>query len=348
MKRSIKRTEMELSNCTFVKSILMITVVLYHSCVFWTGLWFTRESVAIEAPGLEFFSNFLGTFHIYGFALVSGYIFQYIKFEKKGYQIFKEFLEKKIKRLIVPYIFTAGIWVVPISILLCSNSLKEIFNSYILCTSPSQLWFLWMLFDVFVIVWPISNWIQKDIRTLLVATIAWMAGTLGSASGVPNVFCIWTALSYVSFFVIGMKLRQKKNCNNEKMLKLIASLSFIVLFILSMLLNARVDFLSRALALCVNFLLHICGAIVAFLLLQYLANRVKWAESKAFLKLSDRMMPMYLIHQQVIYFSIILLNGKINPYMNALVNFGVAMIISYVISGILLKFKVTRFLIGQK
>lgn len=57
---------------------------------------------------------------------------------------------------------------------------------------------------------------------------------------------------------------------------------------------------------------------------------------------------MYLIHQQVIYFSIILLNGKINPYMNALVNFGVAMIISYVISGILLKFKVTRFLIGQK
>ena len=118
--------------------------------------------------------------------------------------------------------------------------------------------------------------------------------------------------------------------------KLIASLSFIVLFILSMLLNARVDFLSRALALCVNFLLHICGAIVAFLLLQYLANRVKWEESKAFLKLSDRMMPMYLIHQQVIYFSIILLNGKINPYMNALVNFGVAMIISYVISGILL------------
>lgn len=76
MKQSIKRTEMELSNCTFVKSILMITVVLYHSCVFWTGSWFTRESVAIEAPGLEFFSNFLGTFHIYGFALVSGYIFR--------------------------------------------------------------------------------------------------------------------------------------------------------------------------------------------------------------------------------------------------------------------------------
>ena len=72
MKQSIKRTEMELSNCTFVKSILMITVVLYHKKNFWTGSWFTRESVAIEAPGLEFFSNFLGTFHIYGFALVSG------------------------------------------------------------------------------------------------------------------------------------------------------------------------------------------------------------------------------------------------------------------------------------
>lgn len=83
MKQSVRRTEMELSNCTFVKSMLMISVALYHSCVFWTGSWFTRESVAIEAPALEFFSNFLGTFHIYGFALVSGYIFQYIKFEKK-------------------------------------------------------------------------------------------------------------------------------------------------------------------------------------------------------------------------------------------------------------------------
>ena len=33
-------TQRELENCTFIKTILMITIVLYHSLVFWTGTWF--------------------------------------------------------------------------------------------------------------------------------------------------------------------------------------------------------------------------------------------------------------------------------------------------------------------
>ena len=67
-----------------------------------------------------------------------------------------------------------------------------------------------------------------------------------------------------------------------------------------------------------------------------------------FIFLSKRSMPIYLFHQQVIYFTIIWFNGKVNPYINVAVNFIVAIVLSVIISSILMKFKVTRFLIGEK
>lgn len=53
----------------------------------------------------------------------------------------------KSKRLLIPYVFVAFAWVIPSTYVLDKFTLKEIFMKYILCTSPSQLWFLWMLFD---------------------------------------------------------------------------------------------------------------------------------------------------------------------------------------------------------
>lgn len=30
----------KLNNCTFVKTVLMLLVILYHACAFWNGEWF--------------------------------------------------------------------------------------------------------------------------------------------------------------------------------------------------------------------------------------------------------------------------------------------------------------------
>ena len=59
-------------------------------------------------------------------------------------------------------------------------------------------------------------------------------------------------------------------------------------------------------------------------------------------------MPMYLFHQQIIYFTIYWLNGKVNPYLHAGINFVAALVGSFIISSILMRWKVTRFLIGEK
>lgn len=59
-------------------------------------------------------------------------------------------------------------------------------------------------------------------------------------------------------------------------------------------------------------------------------------------------MPVYLFHQQIIYVFISALNGMINPYLHAGINFIGAMSISLLMSTLMMKFKWTRFLIGMK
>lgn len=116
-KKDVKQQTCRLKNCTFVKTMLMILVVVYHSCVFWTKLWFTNENVIFQSDGLAIFSRWLNSFHISCFTLVSGYLFCYLKYEKDKYQKFLPFVFNKGKRLIIPYLFVALIWVIPLSLI---------------------------------------------------------------------------------------------------------------------------------------------------------------------------------------------------------------------------------------
>jgi hypothetical protein len=84
------------------------------------------------------------------------------------------------------------------------------------------------------------------------------------------------------------------------------------------------------------------------LILQKIADRVRWQENRVFTFLSKSSMPVYLLHQQVIYVCLYFLNGKLNPYLHSAVNFAGAMLVSLLLSALLLKFKWTRALIGEK
>ena len=64
----------QLENVGFVKTILMIIIILGHSFDFWTGTWFT-ENPALESRGIDIIATWLNSFHIFAFALVSGYLF---------------------------------------------------------------------------------------------------------------------------------------------------------------------------------------------------------------------------------------------------------------------------------
>ena len=85
---------------------------------------------------------------------------------------------------------------------------------------------------------------------------------------------------------------------------------------------------------------------MAFEALQTLAIKINWKKRRTIKTIASYSMPMYLFHQQIIYFGIVLLNGRINPWINAGINFAIALIGSFLISWILVQWKVTRVLIG--
>lgn len=344
------KTENTLSNLGFVKTILMLIVILGHACDFWTGNWFT-ENPEIQSIGLNIFSTWLNSFSIFAFTLVSGYIFA-SKIIGGGYKDFTKFIQNKAKRLLIPYAFVMLIWVAPISVYFFNWDLAYTAKKYLLCIDPSQLWFLWMLFGVFAIVWPIRKvMIEKPLHGWGIAVAFYGTGIVGRHI-VSNVFCIWTAFQYVIFFYIGMRIRVKSEKAEPLLTECIPWIGWLffdfILFAVALWIGEHSGIVIKLLSLGLNLLLHIVGAITAWNVLQTLAEHVHYQNNKAFGQLATYSMPMYLFHQQIIYFTITALNGTVNPWINAGVNFVVATIGSYVISAVLMKWKSTRFLMGEK
>lgn len=336
--------QVELENCTFVKTVLMILVVFYHSILFWGGGWFTNNPVG-SSFALPQISKWMNSFHIYGFTLVSGYLFFYLKCEKDKYKKFIPFVANKAKRLLIPYVFVAVVWVIPIQYLFFEYDIATVINKYVFATAPNQLWFLLMLFVVFTIFWLLSNFFEKHTFLGGAVAIGFYGLSLVGGRVIPNIFQIWTACAYIPFFWLGFKIRQYGSGNLRKIHSLVWIIGDVALFVLTRYLSAFDFGIFKLLNFGFSFVLHMVGAMMAFVVLQKIANRINW-NNRYFDFWSSRSMTIYLFHQQVIYFFIYGLNGVVNPYINAIVNFIGAMVVSLVISTVLMKFKWMRFLIG--
>ena len=342
--------ETKLQNCSFIKTILLYLVILYHSCVFWTGTWWDSDPIF---PSMihDILARWLNSFHIYAFTLVSGYIFSY-KVHGGAYQTFQPFLLNKTKRLLVPYVFVMATWVAPISILLFNWDWGYVAKKFLLAIDPSQLWFLWMLFGVFTIVWPMRKLLLKrPLAGWIISLVLYGIGLIGRHF-IPNVFCVWTSCQYVLFFFIGMRIRDKEEKREKLITEAIPWYCWIILDLLlfagTIVIARNSGFVWSLIAVILNIILHLVGAIMAWTFLQFLADIANWKNSKLFITLSSLSMPMYLFHQQIIYFTIVWLNGKVNPWINAGVNFVGALIGSLLISLIVMHWKTTRFLVGEK
>lgn len=164
----------------------------------------------------------------------------------------------------------------------------------------------------------------------------------------PDIFQIFRAFSYLPLFWLGFKIRQYNGKWLNKIPVIIWVLLHIGLFILTKYMSGVDNLIFKFLTIGLNFVVHIVGALMVFYSLQKLANNINWKNNKFFNLLSKSSMPIYLFHQQVVYLFIWGLNGLINPYVHTLINFIGVMIISLLISTIMLRFKTTRFLLGEK
>lgn len=338
-----------LRNCTFVKSILMILVVAGHSLDFWTGEWFTRNP-AIMSNFCDLLSKWLNSFHTYSFVLVSGYLFRYLKYERnnnnRDYEYLTPFVYKKALRLLVPYAFVSLIWIIPISIYFFHYGLKDIVIKFVMASAPGQLWFLWMLFDVFIGFFILSGFFDKRTFLGVILVIAIYFIEMYGIKHIPNAFQIWKAAQYLPLFWIGFEIRKWRlplaKIEIAMGLFFVYNILFTVIYVMTLVQKGMLLYHACAL------LLHTSGALMAFSTLEIIGEKVHWQDSKQFMMLADNSMIIYLFHQQVIYFVIVWLNGIVSPEINALANFTVSLGVSLIIAIILRKWKVTRFLVGEK
>lgn len=334
----------EIENCNFIRSILMLCVIAQHCCAFWSGTsWFVGSPI-FSSKVLSIISSFLSSFHIYTFAFVSGYIFHYVKYEKGGYQKFFPFAVNKFKRLIVPYIAVTLVWIIPINQYFYDYSIAECIKKYILTGSASQLWFLTMLFSLFLIFYIISDFVEEHnaIGWLIVIGF-WFIGTYAQ---IPNLFQIVSAIKYMPFFYMGFKVHQY-DC---RLLRKVNPLVWLTIFVVARTCLSYSNKMIADLPIIYDLaktMVNILGTLMAFFGLNKFA--VIFSDKvKAIDYLSKHSMTMYLFHQQFIYFGIVWLNGKVLPEINALVCFIVSVGISLGISIVFHKFKITKFLIGEK
>lgn len=337
----MKQQDGMLSNTGVIKSVLLLLVIIGHSIAYWATDWFTGDSLAREKWAIICF-QWLGSFHVYAFALVSGMIFAF-KMEKRAYSSFGELLIKKMKRLLVPYLFVALVWVIPVSTVLLKWNTTYIFYNFVLCAGPSQLWFLWMLFDVFVIVWMLWGIISRNaIVGWIISLGLYFIGSMGMRHFL-NYFCIWTACQYFIYFYLGIRLYRKSVLVRIPWYVLLI-IDFIIFFIY---IN---NYLTNELGILYSYggamFLHLIGSLMGWSTLNVIAENIKWREK--FGKFAVLAMPIYLFHQQIIYISIRLFENRIFVLGHSILNLIMALLVSMMIGMLLSRYKITRFLIGEK
>ena len=334
------------------KALLMILVVLGHSCLFFSGSWISSVSPVFVNKYLGCFAIWLNSFHIYAFVLISGYLFYYLKYEisnPKYHNIYLLILAKS-KRLLFPLIFFSALWVIPLSFIFgVFGENTDIIKKFLLGYSPSQLWFLLMLFWVFILAYFFSTlWVKDILFATLIAISFYFIGVVG-ISFVGSYFQFFPACIYLLLFFVGFKMRQ--NVKFQTVLLKIPMLIYffvdITLFVILTLLN-QYEFYMKSVIITLGYmLLRVWGGAGAFVVLCKMIQKVRVIRAIAS-RMQKYSMSVYLLHQQVIYAVIFFLNGRICSYAHALLNFVISIALSIVISEFLLKFRLCRLLMGEK
>ena len=356
MESAVKIANDNLKHCDFAKTILMLCVIAGHCCGFWTEAWFTVLKPVYSNEYLGYFANWVGSFHVSGFTLISGYIYYYVKNERGGYSSFTVLLSKKAKRLLVPYFFMCVVWVIPITNLFFHYSSLEIVDNYLFGGLPEQLWFLLMLFDVFVLFFFLNHVIDRNLYVgYLILIVLYCIGDFYSRSSILNVFQIFTSFKFLIVFSTGYCIRKYYSiffCRRHNGLNKIGTLIF--LLILNALLASSCQHLlnfesvfSKVICKFLYIILYVCRAITAFGILLYLADRLNW-RTRIFNLLLTNNFKMYLFHQQIVYVLLFLFNGLLIPEIHALLNFIISSTLSVLISLLIGRFKYLRVFFGDK
>ena len=332
----------ELRNCNVVRTLMILLVVLYHSIALWRPNGWLGQMPAIKSNFLGYIAMWLNTFHIYTLTFISGYVFCYLFEESQKYCSFAKDIRKRFKRLIIPYIFVAVFWCIPFQIIFFKSNIKDILEKYILAITPSQLWYLIMMFGVFIIFYYlIENTRIREKNTLYIFTLLLIlniiCGILNSL--LPNILQIFTIGQHLVFYYLGYKAR---TINLTKIYNLRWKYLFIVniiMYIIYINIFTNKLLIFKIISRCLFPFLNISGILNSFIGVNLFINKfgIQIFNLKTYKMLSEKSFNVYLFHQQIIFCIILIFNKRMSPIILISMNFIFSIFIAIMISIIILK-----------
>lgn len=177
-----------LDEVSFVRPILILLMVLYHSMAMHTGNWEMPEGSS-AIPAYKAIGRLAQAFMLESFVLISGYVWAFQRETKGRKENFWTLCRKKAVRLLVPAIFFGFIYCIALE-----GKAPTFF--YIL-EGPGHLWFLPMLFECFLISWCI---LRSRVSLRYVLPILFLIG-ICIPSGLP--LRLSYTFYYLPFFLLG-------------------------------------------------------------------------------------------------------------------------------------------------
>lgn len=328
-----------------MKTAMMLVVVFYHACMFFTGTWFDRASPVYEAGYLSVIAKYLNTFHVQTFTMASGFLFYALKTEQGKYSNhLKADICKRAKQLFLPYISAILFWALPFYIVYSGFNIRQITYKYVLGCAPSQLWFLPMLLWLFAVAYIVfQKHRPSKIGLASSILISIGGGYILNKIGCINILQIVTAVKYAMFYYLGVYLYEKRTkLSTEKIIFCI--LLSVGGFVISNLIVDGSSFLMKIL----DLLTSTFGSLAGILMIYGLATVIGSAAGNnavwKFLKKNS--FGIYLFHQQLIYPCIMLLNGRVYPIIQVTICFILAIAGASIMAEFFRKYKVTKILFG--
>lgn len=321
---------LDLAQVDTIKVYMMIMVIFGHSVALWLpGGWVNAQPYE-SSRVISYIADYIIYIHTYVFTFASGYLFFYQMYEVCKYNNVYLFIKKRFKRLIIPYIVIAIIWAIPIHIVFFGFSLNEIIKNYLFMINPDQLWFLPMLLCVSIIMYCLSHYLNKSdfSNGLLLVLVVYLLSLLLSHY-IPNIFQIWKACKYLFFYYLGFEYRKRHGVFSSK-------IGWKYCFLINIILYTSLTYCDIDNIYFFRMLEILCSAFGVLMVVNFFASiNDNLVNTKFFRIIQKHNFTMFLFHQQIIYFVINTLNGKVPNSVLIVTSFFTSFVISLSIASVI-------------
>lgn len=324
-----------------LRAMAILLVVFGHSIIIFDTNWGIYSPLH-ESYFFMILKHYISIIQMPLFFSISGFCFYYTVQSKKKVG---EFILNKFKRLIIPFIIVAALWMIPIRIFArypkwLGMSYGEILLQVLTGKDAGHLWYLGALFIIFIIAYFFNDIMGKlglknksiDILYMLFLLLL----SVGS-SKFPKELFLSSAMRYLFWFFLGFEVNK-----NSEGLDASPKSKYIVYIILAVVLISSCVFGVVGNRMVNKFIEYLGTGMIIVSSYKLITNK----SIPIMDKISKNSFGVYLFHSPMLYPVFYYMNW-LNPILMILLDFVILYVVAYFITNILRVSKYSKIVLGE-